>query len=48
MALFGRHRVLLNTDCGFATFADSPIVSSALAEAQLGVLVRARDTLTCR
>lgn len=27
--LFGAERVLLNPDCGFATFADNPIVSAA-------------------
>ncbi|MDQ6840097.1 MAG: 5-methyltetrahydropteroyltriglutamate--homocysteine methyltransferase [Actinomycetota bacterium] len=43
--LFGAERVLLNTDCGFATFADNPIVTSEIAEAKLGVLTQVRDRL---
>jgi len=43
--LFGAERVLLNPDCGFATFADNPIVTAASAEATLAVLARARDLL---
>ncbi len=46
--LFGADRVLLNPDCGFATFADSPIVGPDLAEAKLAVLVEARDRLRDR
>lgn len=42
IALFGAQRVLLNPDCGFATFADNPIVTAAVAEAQLVVLAQAR------
>ncbi len=30
IALFGAERVLLNTDCGFATFAENPIVGADL------------------
>lgn len=45
IALFGPERVLLNPDCGFATFADNPIVTAAVAEAQLVVLAQARDVL---
>ncbi|MGH9041442.1 MAG: sulfurtransferase TusA family protein [Acidimicrobiia bacterium] len=48
VALFGAERVLLNPDCGFATFADNPIVGPDLAEAQLGALRRARDLLRDR
>ncbi len=44
--LFGAERVLLNPDCGFATFADNPIVNAGVAEAHLGVLAAARDRLT--
>lgn len=40
---FGRDRVLLNTDCGFATFADNPIQSAAIAEKQLELIIQARD-----
>ncbi len=43
--LFGAERVLLNPDCGFATFADNPIVTAEVAEAHLAVLVAARDRL---
>ena len=43
--VLGRDRVLLNPDCGFATFADNPIVAAELAEAQLAALVRARDAV---
>jgi len=39
--LFGRERVLLHPDCGFATFADNPICSATSAEAKLGVIKRA-------
>ena len=43
VALFARvrQRVLLTPDCGFATFADTPIASAAVAEAKLGALVKA-------
>ncbi len=43
--LFGTERLLLNPDCGFATFADNPIVTAQVAEAQLAVLAAARDRL---
>lgn len=39
--LFGPERVLLNPDCGFATFADNPVSSAAIAEAKLANIVRA-------
>jgi len=45
IALFGPHRILLNPDCGFATFADSPISSFEVARAKLANLVRASRTL---
>lgn len=45
ISLFGAERVLLNPDCGFATFADNPIVTAEVAEADLKVLVKARDIL---
>ncbi|MGA9922254.1 MAG: sulfurtransferase TusA family protein [Isosphaeraceae bacterium] len=38
---FGPERVLLNPDCGFATFADSPITSFEIARAKLANLVQA-------
>ena len=41
----GAERVLLTPDCGFATFADSPVASAAVAEAKLGAMVRAAKIL---
>ena len=41
--LFGRERVLLTPDCGFATFADNPVASAKVAEAKLRSIVEARD-----
>ena len=41
--LFGRERVLLHPDCGFATFADNPICSHSNAEAKLAVIARAAE-----
>ena len=41
--LFGRERVLLTPDCGFATFADNPVASAQVAEAKLRTIVEARD-----
>ncbi|GAA4115898.1 sulfurtransferase TusA family protein [Enteractinococcus coprophilus] len=43
--LFGYERVLLNTDCGFATFADNPIQSARAAERDLRLIAQARDQL---
>lgn len=48
VALFGVDRVLLNTDCGFATFADNPIQSAQAAERDLTILAQARDQLRLR
>lgn len=39
--IFGAERVVLHPDCGFATFADSPIAASAIAEQKLAVIVEA-------
>ena len=41
--LLGSERVLLTPDCGFATFADNPVASEAVAEAKLRAIVEARD-----
>jgi len=38
---FGRDRVLLHPDCGFATFADNPICSAAVAERKLAAIAGA-------
>lgn len=39
--LFGRERVWLHPDCGFATFADNPICSNHVSEAKLAVIAEA-------
>jgi 5-methyltetrahydropteroyltriglutamate--homocysteine methyltransferase len=44
----GRDRVLLTTDCGFATFADNPIITADLAEQKLRLLAEVRDHLHSR
>lgn len=41
----GGERLLLTTDCGFATFADNPIVGPDLAEAKLRVLAEVKARL---
>ncbi len=43
--LFGKERVLLNPDCGFATFADNPVSSDRVAEAKLRALAQASARL---
>jgi 5-methyltetrahydropteroyltriglutamate--homocysteine methyltransferase len=43
--LFGPQRVSLNPDCGFATFADSPLASAEMAERKLATIVAAAATL---
>ena len=43
--IFGRERVLLNPDCGFATFADNPVNSERVAEAKLKALTQASARL---
>lgn len=48
IALFGVDRVLLNPDCGFATFADNPIASATLAEQKLAVITKAAALLRKR
>ncbi|OYW52756.1 MAG: 5-methyltetrahydropteroyltriglutamate--homocysteine methyltransferase [Rhizobiales bacterium 17-65-6] len=39
--LFGRERVLLHPDCGFATFADNPICCTGTAQDKLAAIARA-------
>jgi 5-methyltetrahydropteroyltriglutamate--homocysteine methyltransferase len=48
IALFGPERVLLNPDCGFATFADSPLAPTQVAEAKLAAAVKAASILRQR
>jgi methionine synthase II (cobalamin-independent) len=43
--LFGAARVMLHPDCGFATFADNPICSSAVAEQKLQIIARAVECI---
>lgn len=48
ISLLGRDRLLFTPDCGFATFADNPLASDAVAAAKLRVIAEAarrlRDT----
>lgn len=46
--LFGAQRVLLNPDCGFATFADNPVASAEIASAKLSAIVQAASLLKKR
>ena len=46
--LFGKERVLLTPDCGFATFADNPVASAVTAEGKLRAIVEARDLIVAR
>jgi 5-methyltetrahydropteroyltriglutamate--homocysteine methyltransferase len=41
IALFGPERVMLNPDCGFATFADNPLASAKIAEGKLKAIADA-------
>jgi 5-methyltetrahydropteroyltriglutamate--homocysteine methyltransferase len=43
--VLGRDRVLLTPDCGFATFADNPLASAAVAETKLHAIARAAEIL---
>ncbi|MFN8179829.1 MAG: 5-methyltetrahydropteroyltriglutamate--homocysteine methyltransferase [bacterium] len=43
--LFGRERVLLNPDCGFATFADNPVATAQIAQQKLAAMVEAARRL---
>jgi len=45
IAIFGSERVLLTPDCGFASFADSPVASAQVAEGKLRAIARAAETL---
>jgi len=45
VSLFGRERVLLTPDCGFATFADNPVASAAVAQAKLAAIAGAAEVL---
>jgi len=48
VSLFGAQRVLLNPDCGFATFADNPIASAAVAVGKLRAIAEAARVLRKR
>lgn len=43
--VLGAERVLLTPDCGFATFADNPVSSAAVAEGKLRSVVEAAEIL---
>ena len=43
--LFGKERVLLTPDCGFATFADNPIASAEVATGKLKAIAQAARRL---
>lgn len=43
--IIGAERLLLNPDCGFATFADNPVSSAMVAEAKLSALKQASELL---
>jgi 5-methyltetrahydropteroyltriglutamate--homocysteine methyltransferase len=43
--LFGSDRVLLNPDCGFATFSDNAVNTAEIAELKLAAIVRAAARL---
>lgn len=44
--LFGRERVLFHLDCDFATFADNPICSTAIAQEKLTAIASAVKLLS--
>ncbi len=46
--VFGPERVLLNPDCGFATFADNPVASAEIARGKLAVAVEVARVLRGR
>ena len=48
ITLFGIDRVLLNPDCGFATFADNPVTSTAVAARKLAAIAAATQRLRAR
>ncbi len=48
VSVFGPQRVLINPDCGFATFADNPVTSAAVAEAKLANMARAAKKMRSR
>jgi 5-methyltetrahydropteroyltriglutamate--homocysteine methyltransferase len=43
--IFGADRILLTPDCGFATFADNPVSSAAIAEQKLHAIAQASEIL---
>lgn len=45
IGLFRAERLLMTPDCGFATFADNPVSSEAIAEGKLAALARAAEIL---
>ena len=45
VSVFGAQRVLINPDCGFATFADNPVTSAAVAQAKLANMQHAAEKM---
>jgi 5-methyltetrahydropteroyltriglutamate--homocysteine methyltransferase len=45
VAVLGPERVLLTPDCGFATFADSPVAAPRVAEDKLSAIAAAATVL---
>jgi 5-methyltetrahydropteroyltriglutamate--homocysteine methyltransferase len=45
VTVFGKQRILVNPDCGFATFADNPVTSAKVAETKLFNMVRAASKM---
>ncbi len=48
ISIFGPDRVLLNPDCGFATFADNPVASAKAAASKLSAIAEAASELRRR
>ncbi len=48
ISIFGPERVLLNPDCGFATFADNPVASAQVATEKLAAIAEAAAELRSR
>ncbi|MSR32507.1 MAG: 5-methyltetrahydropteroyltriglutamate--homocysteine methyltransferase [Gemmataceae bacterium] len=48
VSLFGADRVMLNPDCGFATFADNPVSGAEIAQGKLQALAQAGEELRRR
>ncbi|MBZ0187045.1 MAG: hypothetical protein K8F91_12430 [Candidatus Obscuribacterales bacterium] len=45
IALIGKERLILSDECGFATFADSPVSDAVIAQAKLRNMAEAARVL---